>query len=558
MSVAMELQEAEDLIRQRFKAAGISVLDLVIRTYPGETIFVVTVEPDFLPIGANLGVELDGELRAGGLTGFVSVRPAEERTKGAPTGAVKLGVKDPRATEFVRLVTSRSRTSEIQPSLSYVRDTAANISTATTPRHHLIFGRRGAGKTALMLETKRIVEQSGSLTLWMNIQTYRHEDPIRVFLWWITSCCEAIQSYYAGRASSPQVVVDATELLDAANQLLSMSQPDPGDVQRIVPRVQRMLNRFLSGIGRSMFIFLDDFHYLPRSTQPQVLDLLHGAVRDNDAWLKVAAIRHLARWFQSNPPLGLESGHDADHIDLDVTLQDPSRAKAFLLEMLQRYTAHANVGSLLSLFAPEALDRLVLASGAVPRDFLILSAESVRKAQAREKARQVGVQDVNKAAGDAAQVKINELEDDLASNVDEAVRTVSGLSTIRRFCLDEKKSTYFRVDFKDKEQHTDYYGVLASLLDLRLVHLVNPSLSDEKRAGERSEVFMLDLSQYSGQRLKRFIRVLDLVQGQLAMRDTGRKDSTRVGNTPHALLSILRRGPLFELDAFAPVELGTA
>ena len=554
----MEPQEAEDLIRRRFREAGVSVLDLVVRTYPGETIFVVTVGADSLPSGANVGVELDGELRAGGLAAFVSVRPAEERAKGVPTGAVKLGVKDPRATELVRLVTSRSRTSEIQPSLSYVRDTAANISTATTPRHHLIFGRRGAGKTALMLETKRIVEQTGSLTMWMNIQTYRHEDPIRVFLWWTASFCETVQSYYSGRTAAPQVVVDATELLDAANQLLSLSQPDPGEVQRIVPRIQRMLNRFLSGIGRSLFIFLDDFHYLPRNQQPQVLDMLHGAVRDNNAWLKVAAIRHLARWFQSSPPLGLETGQDADHIDLDVTLQDPSRAKAFLQEMLQRYSSHVNVGSLFSLFAPESLDRLVLASGAVPRDFLILSAESVRRAQAREKARQVGVQDVNKAAGDAAQIKINELEDDLASNEGEAIRTVNGLTTVRRFCLDERKSTYFRIDFKDKEHHPDYYGVLASLLDLRLIHLVNPSLSDEKRAGERSEVFMLDLSQFSGQRLKRFIRALDLVQGHLAMRDTGRKDSTRLGNTPHALLSILRRGPLFQLDALAPLQLGAA
>jgi AAA ATPase domain len=548
MSVSLDAASAEELIRSKFQGASVAVRDLTVRTYPGETIFVVSVHPDDLGIGASVGVEVDGLLQAAGMSAFVSVRPAEDREKALPSGAVKLGVKDARALELVRLLTSRSRTSEIQPSLSYVRDTAANIATATTQRHHLIFGRRGAGKTALMLETKRIIEGAGSLSLWMNIQTYRHEEPVRVYLWWITLCCESIQAFYTGRTTTPQVVVEATELLEHAQQALAPAALESTDIHRLIPRVQHLLKRFLSGAGRTMYVFLDDFHYLPREQQPEVLDMLHGSVRDCDAWLKVAGIRHLSRWFQTTPPLGLETGQDADHIDLDVTLQDPARAKAFLQEVLQRYAANVRLGSLFKLFAPDALDRLVLASGAVPRDYLTLSAESMRKAQARDKARQVGVQDVNKAAGDAAQVKINELEDDLASNAGEAVRTVQGLNRVRHFCLDETKSTYFRVDFKDKERHPDEYGVLASLLDLRLIHLVNPSVSDEKRAGERSEVFMLDLSQYSGERLKKFIRALDFVQGHLAVRDTGRKGTTRIGNTPHAMLSILRRAPLFDLS----------
>jgi hypothetical protein len=97
-----------------------------------------------------------------------------------------------------------------------------------------------------------------------------------------------------------------------------------------------------------------------------------------------------------------------------------------------------------------------------------------------------------------AKVRLTELEDDAASSGELTANVLDGLNTIRRFCIDEKSSTYFRIDFQDKENHTDQYRVLQELLDLRLLHLVDGSLSDERHAGRRSEVYMLDLSQFSG------------------------------------------------------------
>jgi hypothetical protein len=83
--------------------------------------------------------------------------------------------------------------------------------------------------------------------------------------------------------------------------------------------------------------------------------------------------------------------------------------------------------------------------------------------------------------------------------------------------------------------------------DLRLIHLINASLSDEREAGRKSEVYMLDLSQFSGTRFKRNLKVLDFSNGYLTLKDTGGKAALRVGDTPNKLLGILRRGPSFEL-----------
>ena len=169
-----------------------------------------------------------------------------------------------------------------------------------------------------------------------------------------------------------------------------------------------------------------------------------------NAWLKVAGIRHLMRWFIADPPTGLQTGHDADHINLDITLENPASAKVFLESMLRSYAAHVGIQALSGVLSNEALDRLILASGAVPRDYLVLVAAGIREAQKRQKARTVGVRDVNRVAGDAAKVKIAELEDDAAAIEGAAKRVATALETVREFSIESRNTTYFRVDTRQR------------------------------------------------------------------------------------------------------------
>ena len=84
-----------------------------------------------------------------------------------------------------------------------------------------------------------------------------------------------------------------------------------------------------------------------------------------------------------------------------------------------------------------------------------------------------------------------------------------------------------------------------------MIHLLNASVSDENRAGEKSEVYLLDLSQYSGERLKKYLHILDFVNGHFVQRETGRTGSSRVGDTPKRLIVVLRRAPLLPLENLA-------
>ncbi|WP_157563487.1 hypothetical protein [Micromonospora chokoriensis] len=549
---AVPVSEIPAFIRQEFSSRGnVRVIDVSVKAYPDETNYIVLVEESDLPVAAQIGNDLDDEISSPSSRAFVIVRKAPRKLVEDNSSPLVLGVQDDRALDLMRLISARSRVSEAQPSLSYVRDAHLNLPAVTAPRHHLIFGRRGAGKSALLVEARSTLKPESAISCWINMQTLRSQQIERVFVYVVDEIVSTVLAKQQQIRSASAIAVLGAELYEQTRSLLARQAPlAREEADRLVPEVQRLLKRFLEASGLRIFIFIDDFYYLPRIVQPSLLDMLHGCVRDCDAWLKIASIRHLTRWFQSSPPLGLQTGHDAELLDLDVTLQDPARAKSFLENILFQYARRVGVPTLTRLFHGAALDRLVLASGAVPRDYLILAGSSISKAQRRPNAKLVGVQDVNQAAGDAAQVKVQELEEDMAANVASATRTVEALKRVRNFCLEDSSYTYFLVGYREKEDWPHRYNILTDLLDQRLIHLVDGGVSDPHAAGHRSEAFMLDLSQFSGSRLKQGIRVLDFVGGRIVSRKTRGANvpgSDRTGNTPLRVIAILRGAPTFPL-----------
>jgi hypothetical protein len=346
-----------------------------------------------------------------------------------------------------------------------------------------------------------------------------------------------------------RVGFDALRNLRAGiEQRFSASKIGLHEISNIVPLLQQECSRFCLQSQKTIFLFIDDIHYLPSTDVPKFLDLLHGVTRDNAVWMKIAGIQHQTRWFIPVPPTGLQTGHDATIIALDVTLEHPERAKLFLENVLKGYIEECGAAPLSKVLNGTALDRLVLASGGVPRDFLTLCATSIQTARQRQNAKTVGVQDVNNAAGVAGQTKLQELEDDAAATDGRSGELVASLNSVRNFLLNNEEITYFRVDFRDKENLPAEYRILQALADLRMLHLINPSVSDQHHAGQRSEVYLLDLSQYTGSRLKQGIHVLDFEKGHLVLKRTRSSEKPRVGDTNLRLVSLLRRAPVFPLS----------
>ncbi|WP_232436188.1 ATP-binding protein [Burkholderia ubonensis] len=535
--------DIKGIIEMEMKKAGVSPVSIQIRTFPGEVIAIVEVDRDYQRALA-VAQELDSKIE----NGFVTVRQTKNGNGKKSHKAIS-GVHDARVGDLLGLLSTRSRTSESQPSLRYIQDVEERLSVAVTPRHHLIFGRRGVGKTSLLLEARRLLENQGAYVLWVNVQSLRSLGVGHAFLTVALKLCDLLLSSREAIRSS-QTGLDALRALRAnIEQRFAANGSTLQDVAILVPLLQQECSRFTLQAQRTVYLFVDDIHYLPSSEVPHFLDLLHGVTRDNLVWLKVAGIQHQTRWFIPVPPTGLQTGHDAAIINLDVTLEHPERAKEFLENVLRGYVEECNALPLGNVLSAAALDRLVLASGGVPRDFLTLCASSIQTARQRPNAKTVGVQDVNNAAGVAGQTKLQELEDDAAATSGRSGELVASLNIVREFLLTSEEITYFRVDFRDKESRSVEYRVLQALADLRMLHLINPSLSDQHHAGQRAEVYLLDLSQYSGSRLKQGIHVLDFERGHMVLKRTRSSEPARIGDTVLKLVSLLRRAPTFELSS---------
>lgn len=538
-------------VRRQFLERGIVPINVSARAFPEEVVVVVEVQKEEIEAAIAFSAQIEAFLPPNHL---VVVRRGEKGLEDE-TSSIK-SISDPKVSRLIELLNERSRTSEQLPSLHYIKDAAENLRIAVSKRHHIVFGRRGVGKTALLLEAKRQVASAGGLTLWINIQTLRGLSATAAFLTLVRRIAELPLTIYQNRNVVPASVRVAQRLAKWTQDLLSSVDLTHAQAAPLIPEVQRLIGLLCAENACDLYIFIDDLHYLAMKEQPFFLDQVHGITRDASAWIKIAGIRNQCRVFESDPPVGMQVGHDAAMIPLDVTLEDPKKARAFLTEVLQTYLAAAGIGNRTGVLSGSALDRLILASAGVPRDFLLLCARAIQIARSRDNARTVGTQDVNEAAGEAGKQKLAELEEDAASSLGTAKARLEAMDLVRQFAIAQNHSSFFRIDFRDKAARPEEYALVQSLMDLRMLHLIKTSLSEAHAAGEKSEVYLIDLSEYSSYRFKKDINVLELQADDLVLRKTGEKGPVVVGDTPRKLVQIFRTGPVLDLSQFTPLTVG--
>src|SRR4051794_37829527 len=112
--------DVEAFVAKRFNDKHILVNGVTVRDYPEESIVIVYVDESGFNQAVELANTLDNELAARSFRGFVTVKKADKGAL-AKTGLGDwVGLTDPRVSQLVDLLTARSRTSEIQPSLAYI------------------------------------------------------------------------------------------------------------------------------------------------------------------------------------------------------------------------------------------------------------------------------------------------------------------------------------------------------------------------------------------------------------------------------------------------------
>jgi hypothetical protein len=370
---------------------------------------------------------------------------------------------------------------------------------AIQPANHLIVGRRGVGKSTLILNAINRLKKQNDLPIWLELRRYHGRAD--------TAAIAEVLSDFVRELIRFDLADDIRLALNAnVDKLSAYAQQFSTDVdslKSLIPHLTRTLEYLTKKQNQSIFLFLDDFHLIAPSLQPELLDIIYSTTQGTGTWLKIAFVKHLGRYYDRTRKLGLQVPNDAQLIPLDLTLTDPPKTKKHLVAILGLFLRIVGITRQAEIIPEQAIDRLVWCSAGVARDFLALFNTALSYAQEHGH-KAIGVQDVNLAVGDAAQLKLSELEEETSTEEIQYIR--SALNELQKVCLDDNQKNAFLVPYLPDKSG---YQILQKLVDLRLVHLIHPSITPS-RAGERYEAYLLDHSFYTGMRRRKGIQEVQI------------------------------------------------
>lgn len=281
-------------------------------------------------------------------------------------------------------------------------------------------------------------------------------------------------------------------------------------LHRMIIDIKKLLGDLSQFAGGQGYVLIDDLYHIRTSSQADVIDYLHRVCKGTGVWLKIGTIRHRTRYyFSGDPPRGMKIGDDADDIDLDVTLEKYQITKAFLLRVLEQFCSEQSI-KLNDILADGAKDRLVLACGGVARDFLTSFRRSISIATERiasghsARGPKIGAEDVNVAAGENDANKREEFNTDAPTQEQQELMDL--FATIRTHCIDRNNSNCFLIEKDYKGPEIDKIG---ELVDLKFIHHISSRVTVRDRTGRAYDAYMLDLSQYTGERTRRNLDMIE-------------------------------------------------
>lgn len=389
----------------------------------------------------------------------------------------------------------------------YIPTGSGAESRITADGNHLVFGRRGAGKSSLLVYALRLFERQGRPSAWVDMQTFEHRGDTGVVVDVLLEILRQLDDVNQSGIASTALIAR----LKALRQL--PSDPPIDEIRKLAPDIKQLLAPVTQRYGR-FAIFLDDLHVIAESLQPVLLGILYSFARGNKVDLKASSLEHFTRHWDPGLRLGLEVPGDAQTIPLDYNLTNPGNALRHIKSILDAYARFSGLRSILTICSPAVIERLVWLAAGVPRDALSVLQQAMSSA-AGDGRKQVGVTDVNIAASTYVEDKNRYLGMDTSDGQDR-VRVL--LEAIKEFCIKEKRINAFLVRIGSEKGP---YRDILRLIDLRFLHVLNRGLTPGE-AAEKYVALLLDYGFYTGVRRAKTVDVLQQTPGKLRV-DTLRK-----------------------------------
>jgi len=451
--------------------------------------------------------------------------------------------------ELRRLIQENSRIqkgSSIE--IDYVDVTHA-LADAMTRQNHVVFGRRGCGKSLLLEKVRKGVGPK-IRAIYINCEDYKHHSFPNVLVEILDTVFTEIEEHLGGWFGKKKRLKDlVTELRNELSTLrtkedelakkvkskaeikdknsigagagsthaqakLALSSTRTASVEaeyetfddkirelnQILPRLKRLIEQFFAQSKKVevIFIELDDFYQLRRPIQPYVADYVHRLCKDVPLFFKIGTLRHSSSLYadRQHQPIGAQERHDYQPINIDYTLSDFKKTSAQIRKILHEYANKAGMKAdeADQLFKGDGFNRLVLASGGVPRDFLSLLLEALAEKPAGDE--RIGKDDVRGLSLSTFQHRIEELKAD-SEEKDHSV-LIRGIYAIRKLCLDRKTNVFLVAD-KTLQEKGSIKDLLNRLVDYRIIHLVGTALTHKSQPGTFT-AYMIDIGAYANLR----------------------------------------------------------
>jgi hypothetical protein len=277
------------------------------------------------------------------------------------------------------------------------------------------------------------------------------------------------------------------------------------ELKTSIDDIKELVSSISEFTGKTIILIFDDFYFIPKSIQPYLVDYFHRLTKSNNFFLKIGTVKHRTRLYkQSNESyIGMELNADIYDIDLDYTLDKWSDLKRFKKELLTTSIRLSNAKiELDEIFNDDSFEQLCLASGGVPRDFLVLFNKCC--ATINESTTKINVPTVREVAIANYTNKKVALEKDSLMNESILEHVINYL---RDKVFVEKRTNVFLMDNETLERDDEIKNLIRELIDLRFLHIIDNNTSAAPSDGKRYSAYLLDVSLYTNGRPRNFKEV---------------------------------------------------
>lgn len=408
-------------------------------------------------------------------------------------------------------------------------------------QNHVIYGRRGAGKSTLVKEPQKIqgfictyinVEDFKAITLpnvtikilielfanlkkelgdkkflfiKLNKKTIKEiDDVLQTLESYLYEPDEEIQSVNTTENISENISANVNSKfggIAAASEhdkrkevrrTIGLSKSD--FLKKELSQYKKLIIKISKSLPQKIILLiLDDLYFIEPNQQPELIDHFHILTKDTNLNIKIATIRHRSILYKrdKNQTIGAEPAHDIFEIDMDYTLSNFSEMKEFMRKLLLTAIKESNAKiNIDDIFTGDAFSQLCLASGGVPRDFLLLFLTLANNLPANRLVRKT---DVTKAAIHNIKSKKDSMKKDTNYETELLERY---LNQIIKYVYINKRTNCFLISKEGLETNTQLNLLVHELVDLRFLHVINDNTSKAPSDGRFYEAFIIDLGLY--------------------------------------------------------------